>query len=187
MRDKLAGLTLRTTLLYAVLAAVCFVLSGRVVAAFASDVDAVVRLDIFKGLAFVAITAFLLYGLLRRQMKWLEKEVDGRTQAELLMRETQARFVTIFRSSPMGITLSRLDNGQLIDANPAALKMLGFDREELVGRTLQDADVWISNNDRDRLTEAVAGQGTVEGVELQFRTKSGEIRTMLDSAEPIRL
>src|SRR5208337_914734 len=106
---------------------------------------------------------------------------------ELLMRETQARFVTIFRSSPMGITLSRLDNGQLIDANPAALKMLGFDREELVGRTLQDADVWISNNDRDRLTEAVAGQGTVEGVELQFRTKSGEIRTMLDSAEPIRL
>ncbi|HUJ67958.1 MAG TPA: PAS domain S-box protein [Syntrophorhabdales bacterium] len=187
MRDKLAGLTLRTTLLYAVLAAVCFVLSGRVVAAFASDVDAVVRLDIFKGLAFVAITAFLLYGLLRRQMKWLEKEVDGRTQAELLMRETQARFVTIFRSSPMGITLSRLDNGRLIDANPAALKMLGFDREELVGRTLQDADVWISNNDRDRLTEAVAGQGTVEGVELQFRTKSGEIHTMLDSAEPIRL
>ena len=84
MRDKLAGLTLRTTLLYAVFAAVCIVLSGRVVAALVSDVNTVAKLDIFKGLAFVAVTALLLYATLRRQMKWLEKEVDGRAQTEQL-------------------------------------------------------------------------------------------------------
>ncbi len=187
MRDKLAGLTLRTTLLYAIFAAVCIVLSGRVVAALVSDVNTVVMLDIFKGLAFVAVTALLLYATLRRQMKWLEKEVDGRAQAEQLMRESQARFVTIFRSSPVGITLSRLGDGRLVEANPAVLKMLGYDREELVGRTLREAEVWVSPHDRDGLVEAVRAQATVEGVELQFQRKSGEIRTMLDSAEVIQL
>jgi len=144
MRDKLAGLTLRTTLLYAIFAAVCIVLSGRVVAALVSDVNTVAKLDIFKGLAFVAVIALLLYATLRRQMKWLEKEVDSRAQAELLIRESQARFVTIFRSGPVGITLSRLDDGRLVDANPAVLKMLGYNHEELVGRTLEEARVWVS-------------------------------------------
>jgi PAS domain S-box-containing protein/diguanylate cyclase (GGDEF)-like protein len=187
MRDKLAGLTLRTTLLYAIFAAVCIVLSGRVVAALVSDVNTVAKLDIFKGLAFVAVTALLLYATLRRQMKWLEKEVDSRAQAELLIRESQARFVTIFRSGPVGITLSRLDDGRLVDANPAVLKMLGYNHEELVGRTLEEARVWVSPDDRHRLVEAVRNQATVEGVELQFRRRSGEIRTMLDSTEMIQL
>jgi len=187
MRDKLAGLTLRTTLLYAVFAALCIVLSGRVVAALVSDVNTVAKLDIFKGLAFVAVTTLLLYATLRRQMKWLEKEVDGRAQTEQLMRESQARFVTIFRSSPVGITLSRLDDGRLVDANPAVLKMLGYNHEELVGRTLREARVWVSPDERDRLVEAVRGQATAESAELRFRRRSGEIRTMLDSAEMIQL
>lgn len=187
MRDKLVGLTLRTTLVYAVFATLCFVLSGKVAALFLSDARMVLKLEIFKGLAFVAVTAFLLYITLRRQMKWLSREVNSQAQAEQLMRESQARFVTIFRLSPIGISLSKLDDGRLVDVNPAVLKILGCNREELVGRTLREAKVFPSPEGRDRLVEAVRAHTAVEGVELQFRRKSGEIRTMLVSAELIRL
>jgi PAS domain S-box-containing protein len=135
----------------------------------------------------VAVTAFVLYGILRRQMRWLEREVDGREQAEQLMRESQARFATIFRSIPMGITLSRLDNGRIVDANPAVLSLLGYSREEIMGRSSGEIGLFASPEDRNRLVEILRTQGRVEDIELRFRKKSGEIGTMLGSAELIQL
>ena len=107
MREKLAGMALRTSLFYALFAALWIVLSTGVIIALVHDSDMVAKIEAYRGWALVAVTAFLLYAILRRQMRWLEREVDGREQAEQLMRESQARFVTIFRSSPMGITLSK--------------------------------------------------------------------------------
>ena len=68
----------------------------------------------------MAVTALLLYRALRRQMPLLKKEVDAREQAEGRMHESEERFSTIFRSSPVGITLSGLEDGRLVDVNPAS-------------------------------------------------------------------
>jgi hypothetical protein len=84
---------------------------GMSVRNLAHEGEMIPRIDAYKGWALVVVTAFVLYGILRRQMRRLEKDVEGRTQAEQLMRESQACFVTIFQSSPMGITLSRLEDG----------------------------------------------------------------------------
>ncbi len=187
MRNKIAGVALRTSLFYALFGALWIAISGGVVTAFVHNANVLAKLYIYRGWALVAVTAFLLYGVLNKQMRWLEKEVEGRGQAEQLMREGQARFVTIFRSSPMGITLSRLDDGRFVDANPAILKALGYSREELTGRTARELGLYISPEDRDRLVEIARMQGRVENVELQFRKKTGEIGTMLGSAELIQL
>ncbi len=187
MQDKLARVAVRTSLFYALFAAIWIVLSGGVVTALVHDADTIKKLAIYRGLALVAVTAFLLYGILRKQMLWLEKEVDGRGQAEQLMRESQSRFVTVFRASPMGITLSKLDDGRFVDANPAILSLLGYRREELAGRSLRELGLFVSPEGRDRLVETVRTQGRVEGIELQFRKKSGEIGTLLGSAEMIDL
>ena len=187
MRDKLTRVALRTSLSYAFFAALWIVFLGVVMAALIRDPDTAVKIGIYKGWAFVAVTAFLLYGTLRKQMRWLEKEVDAREQAEQLMRENKERFCTIFCSSPMGITLSRLDDGRLVDVNPALLSMLGCSRREAVGRTSREIGVWISPEDLDRFVGVTRTQGRVEGVEFQFRKKSGEIGTMLGSAEVIHL
>jgi PAS domain S-box-containing protein/diguanylate cyclase (GGDEF)-like protein len=182
MRGKLSRVALRTSLGYAFFAGLWIALSGKVLLALVHDAYMIEKLEISKGWAFVAVTALLLYGVLRRQMRWLEKEAEARREVEDLVRESQARFATIFQSSPIGITLSRLKDGRLVDANPALLRMVGYDREEALGRTSREAGVWASPEDRDKLVETMRTRGTVEGVERQFRKKSGEIGTMLGSA-----
>ena len=187
MRDKFAGVALRTSLFYVLFAVLWIGASRGVVNVLVHDPGMVAKLEIYREWALVAVTAFLFYGILRRQMQGLEKDVDGRGQAEQLMRESQARFVTIFRSSPMGITLSRLDDGRFVDANPAILSLLGYSREELTGRSSLEMGLFVSPDDRDKLVEVIRTQGRLENVEVRFRKKSGETGTMLGSGELIQV
>lgn len=62
----------RVTLVYAVFAGVWIYASDNVLAAFVSDPDQLVRLSVFKGWAFVAVTSLLLLGLVRRAFRQLE-------------------------------------------------------------------------------------------------------------------
>ena len=97
MRSTLSRVALRTSLGYAFFAGLWIALSGRVLLALVHDPYLIEKLEISKGWAFVAVTALLLYGVLRRQMRWLQKEAGARREAEELIRESQARFATIFR------------------------------------------------------------------------------------------
>ena len=187
MRDKLTRVAVRTSLWYAFFAALWIALSGRVLIALVHDVHMIETIEISKGWIFVAVTAFLLYGVLRRQMRLLEKEAEARDQAEQLVRETQERFATIFRSSPAGITLSKLDDGRLVDANPAFLSMLGYDRREVIGRTAQEMRVFTSPQDRESFVETIRKHDRVDGVEAEVRKKSGETGSWLGSSELIDL
>lgn len=185
MRKKLAGFALRASLLYVFFAGLWTALWETALNIFVHDPKMALRLHTYEWWALVVATTVLLYFILLRQMRWLEKEVEGRVQAEQLMRESQTRFVTIFRSSPMGITLSRLGDGKFVDANPAILKTLGYGREELVGHAARELNLYTSPDERDRLVDVMRTESRVENVELQFRKKSGEIGTMLGSAELI--
>ena len=74
MKSKFANVALRTSLIYAGVAAVWILLSGRTLTALVSDPATRERLEIYKGWAFVAVTALLLYTLLRSQLRCLEQE-----------------------------------------------------------------------------------------------------------------
>jgi PAS domain S-box-containing protein len=53
------------------------------------------------------------------------------------LRETEKRFQKIFKEAAIGMSLVDMD-GHLLDANPAFLKMLGYKRYEVVGKSYQD-------------------------------------------------
>jgi PAS domain S-box-containing protein len=53
------------------------------------------------------------------------------------LRETEKRFRKIFVEAAISIYLVDMD-GQLLDANPAFLKMLGYEKDEIVGKSFKD-------------------------------------------------
>ncbi len=63
------------------------------------------------------------------------------------LRETEKRFRKIFEEAAIGMSLVDMD-GQLLDVNPAFLKMLGYNKYEVVGKSfknlLHPADAQIS-------------------------------------------
>ncbi|MGA9778047.1 MAG: PAS domain S-box protein [Limisphaerales bacterium] len=82
MKNRPAKVALRTCLVYAAIGSAWILLSGRVLFALVSDPATRNRLEIYKGWAFVAITALVLYFLLRSQLRRTAEETVERRQAE---------------------------------------------------------------------------------------------------------
>jgi two-component system, sporulation sensor kinase A len=110
-----------------------------------------------------------------------------RLQVEDALRVSETKFSTAFRSSPDAITISTLNDGCYIEINDSCLRMLGYHREEMLGRTTLELGVWANPADRIAIAQQLQQQGTVSNLEIWFRRKSGEIFPTLFSAEAIYL
>jgi two-component system cell cycle sensor histidine kinase/response regulator CckA len=63
----------------------------------------------------------------------VETDIAGRMHAEAALRASEGRYRTLFDYAPDGILIADAD-GQCVDANPSMCRMLGFTREQLIGR-----------------------------------------------------
>ncbi|HKC48330.1 MAG TPA: response regulator, partial [Gemmatimonadales bacterium] len=110
-----------------------------------------------------------------------------RRRAEEELRQSEERFSRVFRSSPVGIVITSLDDGRYLDANDAFLTLLGRTREQVQGKTTIELGVWRDAAQRVRMVEALGAHGTVRDIDLEFRAASGETRHVLASIERIEL
>ncbi len=108
-------------------------------------------------------------------MMGVHRDVSARHEGERAMAELHERFATVFRTSPMGITIGRLDVGSFIDVNPALEELLGYPRDEMLGRTGADIGLWVEPQAREAMLDTIRGEGVLRGLEAQFRRKSGEV------------
>jgi len=106
-------------------------------------------------------------------------DVTERVNAEQALRQSEERFATVFRSSPIGISLARLSDGQYLDVNDAFLRFFGYEREEVIGRDPFSLGIWVHVEDRTGMVDILREQGRVPGFETVFRMKTGEIRNAL--------
>ncbi|HET9707648.1 MAG TPA: response regulator [Gemmatimonadales bacterium] len=110
-----------------------------------------------------------------------------RRRAEEELRQSEERFSRIFRSSPVGIVITTLDEGRYLDANDAFLTLLGRSRDQVQGKTTIELGVWRDAAARSRMLDALGAHGTVRDLELECRTASGARRHVLASIERIEL
>jgi PAS domain S-box-containing protein len=106
-------------------------------------------------------------------------------RAKEAMRLSEDKFHKAFRSSPEWIVISTLEDGFYIDVNETFIKTTGYSREEVIGCTSIELGIWVDPAQRTGMVEVLREKGKVRDLEAVFRMKSGEIRTMLWSAEII--
>ena len=82
MKTKLTRIAMRTSLVYWTLAALWILLSDQALHELSSDPDFISRISMYKGWAFVTITALLLYLSLRTQLFLWNREASRRKEAE---------------------------------------------------------------------------------------------------------
>ena len=121
---------------------------------------------------------------LQRAKDELEQRVAERT-AELS--KSRERLSTLFRTSPAGIFLSRLEDGLLLEVNDAYRRLLGYTAQEMVGRTTLDLGIFVNPDDRTRSIEILKRDGRNENLEVQYRHKSGRIVHLLINALPVNV
>jgi PAS domain S-box-containing protein len=103
------------------------------------------------------------------------------------LRASEERFAKAFHSNPQPMSITSLEEGRYVDVNECWLKMSGYTREEIIGHTSLELNVWGSPDVRADFVNLLLQQGAIRNLETQFRTKSGGVRVLLSSAELIEL
>jgi PAS domain S-box-containing protein len=100
------------------------------------------------------------------------------------LRKNEARFTELFESLQEGIYIATPD-GSILDANPALVRMLGYDsKEDLLKR--QVAEILVDRDERKLLKEQVERQAMLQGREITLVRKDGTSIVCLNTAAAVR-
>jgi PAS domain S-box-containing protein len=113
--------------------------------------------------------------------------ITERKSAELTLREFEERFATVFRSSPVAMSITAMTTTRYVDVNEMFLRSSGFSRNEVIGRTSEELRLFVEPDDRERLVVEVSKHGFAYCMRMRFRMKSGHILDGLISSQLIRL
>jgi len=113
------------------------------------------------------------------------RDVAERRRAEEALRESEARFHTLFESIAEGVYLSD-PQGRLRSVNPAFVSILGYARaEELYALPSVEALYW-DPADRADFQRRLESEGEIRNAEFLMRRRDGEQVAVLENARAVR-
>lgn len=152
--------TARLVLIYGSLSGLWIFLSDRLLAALFRATDVLTAVQTYKGWAFTAVSAALLYFLVDRELSARRK---GQAALERYRMMADSMNTIIFFVEP--------DTGGIVEANAAAAAALGYSREELLTMTMPQLRVdGTRPPELDEITRAGGGR-----LEATLRRKNGEV------------
>ena len=117
----------------------------------------------------------------------IARDITSRKRTEEALRQSEEKFAKIFNSSPDAIVLSSIADGRIIEVNDSFTRLSGFGREEVLGLTTIDLNLWVDPDDRARYVSMMTENKRVKELEAKFRVKSGEVRDGLLSGEIVEI
>ncbi len=103
-------------------------------------------------------------------------DITQNIESERIYRESEERFAKAFQSNPAPMTISEIDSGLFIDVNQKWLDMLGYSREEIIGKTSVQIGLWGDSEVRDEMIAVLRLKKSFKEKPVRFRTKGGQIR-----------
>ena len=109
----------------------------------------------------------------------IARDITARKAAEDALRESEERFASAFRVSPVAIGIMSLADDCFHEVNESFLTLFGYGRNEVLGRRTTELAFWSKAEQWLGIRNALLQNKSVNGVECRFRTKAGEERIAL--------
>jgi len=114
-------------------------------------------------------------------------DVTERNTAEAALRLSEEKFARTFQHAPVGMSLVAVTTGQYLDVNETFCQMLGYGREEVVGRSAADLRTFHQPSERADLLADLERTGAVRAREVELVRKSGAVFPALLSLDRIAI
>lgn len=133
------------------------------------------------GIALVLLAGGVLLGfVLGRRRRSMPAEAQEMPMAvvfsggaEEALRKRDAIFAKVFNLVPDTLTITRIADGRYVEVNHNWEALSGFTREEAVGHTSAELDIWAVPEQRAQLIEILRRDGMVRDVDVTFKRKQG--------------
>jgi len=99
-------------------------------------------------------------------------DITERKQSEIALKQSEERFATIFRQSPVGCAILSLD-GVFLNVNDHLLRMLALPAEKVIGKTAVELGFWKSAAERETFYQRLRAEGSIQNLEMKFKDATG--------------
>ena len=115
------------------------------------------------------------------------RDISDLKATEQALRESEEKFATAFMSGPGGLIITRIRDGRILDVNNRFASVLGYTRDEMVGKTTLDIDIWKNLEERGTVLERIQETREINDYEINLRTAIGKLTPYLVSSRLIRI
>ncbi|MCK5351521.1 PAS domain S-box protein, partial [bacterium] len=117
---------------------------------------------------------------------WASAEVN-RVEAERGLQESEEMFRTAFELNPDAVTITRVDDGNVVNVNDAFVKYSGHTKEEVIGTSMLDIHIWPAPEVRAEFLSLVREKGSIYNSEFPLIRKDGTQFDALMSSKTISI
>lgn len=107
-----------------------------------------------------------------------------KTQEEALA-ISEERFFKAYHATPDAISLSRLEDGMIVEINAAFSRITGYSASEALGKTSTSLGIWTSAEQRTESLRDISAKGHVRDFVGKIVTRAGDKRIVAFNAERI--
>jgi PAS domain S-box-containing protein len=115
------------------------------------------------------------------------QDITERKQVQEALKKSEEKFSKAFQHGPMALTLTNAKGHRFIDVNETFERITGWRRDEVIGRTSFDIELWADPAESVELANRLPSERSLQNLEFRFRMRDGSIRIGLASAELIEL
>ncbi len=101
------------------------------------------------------------------------------------IKKTEELFSKAFQAGPSLMAISEIESGVFTNVNKAFLDTLGYSRDDVIGKSSIELELFDNPEDRLRVVSMLKEPGFVRDVEVTIRVKNGEPRIGLFAATQI--
>ena len=136
---------------------------------------------------WASVSAIILHDKIKNY-SYLTSEVQDITDKKYFLealQKSEQKFHNAFMSIPDGISITRLSDGRILEVNDCFVEELGFSREEIIGKTTLELNLWVNPEDRIKYINSISRDGGVKNFEIIWRKKNRKFIPLLCAANRI--
>lgn len=115
-----------------------------------------------------------------------EPVLFGMSKDITMFEESEAKFKKSFYKNPAIMAITDTDFGEFLDVNDTFLKKLGYTKQEIIGKTVIDSNIFVDKNQPLAIKERLQTHDELTDVEIDIHAKNGDIFIGLFSASLIK-